>query len=273
MTILLSYLFLCSAISKVLLLCNIFTNILSQWLLSPILDLPKPRNFIPRGYYSFESTFSTPDELHSYFRTESASGLNYLQCWSIHSPWSFTKLWGCENETLPLKSFTRHKVQCTRWQKAQFLNQDARPLILEFSSVQSLSHVQLFVTPWTAARQASLSITNSRSLPKPMSIESVMPSNHLILYGLSSCPQSFPASGSSQMSQLFTSGGQILEFQLQHPSFQWIFRTGGLVGSPCSPRDSREPSPTSQFKSISPSALSLLYSATLTSIHDYWKKT
>ena len=85
--------------------------------------------------------------------------------------------------------------------------------------------------------------------------------------------QSFPASGSFEMSQLFTSGGQILEFQLQHPSFQWIFRTGGLVGSPCSPRDSREPSPTSQFKSISPSALSLLYSATLTSIHDYWKKT
>ena len=48
-------------------------------------------------------------------------------------------------------------------------------------SVQSLSHVQLFVTPWTAAHQASLSITNSRSLPKLMSIESVMPSNHLIL--------------------------------------------------------------------------------------------
>ena len=49
------------------------------------------------------------------------------------------------------------------------------------SSVQSLSHVQLFATPWTAACQASLSITNSRSLPKLMSIESVMPSNHLIL--------------------------------------------------------------------------------------------
>ena len=48
-------------------------------------------------------------------------------------------------------------------------------------SLQSLSHVQLFVTPWTAARQASLSITNSRSLLKLMSIESVMPSNHLIL--------------------------------------------------------------------------------------------
>ena len=50
-----------------------------------------------------------------------------------------------------------------------------------FSSVQLLSHVQLFATGWTTARQASLSITNSRSPPKPMSIESVMPSNHLIL--------------------------------------------------------------------------------------------
>ena len=51
----------------------------------------------------------------------------------------------------------------------------------QFSSVQSLSRVRLFATPWTAARQASLSITNSQSLPKLMSIESVMPSNHLIL--------------------------------------------------------------------------------------------
>ena len=48
-------------------------------------------------------------------------------------------------------------------------------------SVQLLSHVRLFVTPWTAARQASLSITNSQSPPKPRSFESVMPSNHLIL--------------------------------------------------------------------------------------------
>ena len=81
--------------------------------------------------------------------------------------------------------------------------------LIFFSAVQSLSHVWLFATPWTAARQASLSITNSRSPPKLMSIESVMPSNHLILCRpLSSCPQSFPASGSFQMSQLFTSGGQ-----------------------------------------------------------------
>ena len=55
------------------------------------------------------------------------------------------------------------------------------PVSVQFSSVQSLSHVWLFLTPWTAARQASLFITNSRSLLKLMSIESVMPSNHLIL--------------------------------------------------------------------------------------------
>ena len=54
-------------------------------------------------------------------------------------------------------------------------------LDFSISSVQSLSHVQLFATPWIAVCQASLSITNSRSPPKPMSIESVMPSNHLIL--------------------------------------------------------------------------------------------
>ena len=72
-------------------------------------------------------------------------------------------------------------------------------------SVQSLSCVQLFVTPWTTACQASLSITNSRSSLKPMPFESVMSSNHLILY----CPLLLlPASGSLPMSQLFTLGGQ-----------------------------------------------------------------
>ena len=68
---------------------------------------------------------------------------------------------------------------------------------------------------------------------------------------------------------------EVLEFQLQHQSFQWIFRADflqdGLVGSPCSPRDSQESSPTPQFKSINSLALSFLYSSTLTSIHDYWK--
>ena len=66
---------------------------------------------------------------------------------------------------------------------------------LQFSSIQSLSHVRLFVTPWIAARQASLSITNSLSSLKLMCIELVMPSSHLILcQPFSSCPQSLPAS-------------------------------------------------------------------------------
>ena len=68
---------------------------------------------------------------------------------------------------------------------------------------------------------------------------------------------------------------KILEFQLQHHSFQWTLRTDfpqdGLVGPPCSPRDSQESSPTPQFKSINSSALSFLHSPTLTSIHDHWK--
>ena len=75
--------------------------------------------------------------------------------------------------------------------------------------VQLLSRVSLFVTPWIAAQQPSLSITNSRSLPKQMSIESMMPSNHFILcHPFSSCPQSFPAWGSFPVIQLFASGGQ-----------------------------------------------------------------
>ena len=68
---------------------------------------------------------------------------------------------------------------------------------------------------------------------------------------------------------------KVLEFQLQHQSFQWIFRTDfledGLIGSPCSPRDSQESSLTPQFKSIISSVLSFLYIPTLTPIHDYYK--
>ena len=91
----------------------------------------------------------------------------------------------------------------------------------------------------------------------------------------SSCPQSFPASGYFPLSQFFASGGQsigasasasVLPMNIQ----EWF--PLGLVGSPCSPWDSQESSPTPQFKSINSSALSFLYSPTLTSIHDHWKK-
>ena len=68
---------------------------------------------------------------------------------------------------------------------------------------------------------------------------------------------------------------KVLEFQPQHQSFQWTLRTDlledGLVGSPCSPRDSQESSPTPQFKSINSLVLSFLYGLSLASIHDYWK--
>ena len=126
---------------------------------------------------------------------------------------------------------------------------------LHFSSVQSVSRVWLFATPWTAAHQASLSITNSRSLIKLMSIESVMPSNHLIpLPPLLLPPSIFPRISVFKWVSSSQQVAKVLEFQLQHQSFQWIFRTDflkdWLVWS-CSPRGSQESSPTPQFKSIS----------------------
>ena len=82
------------------------------------------------------------------------------------------------------------------------------------SSVQSLSRVRLFATPWTAAHRASLIITNSRSLLKLMSVESVMPSNHLILL-------SSPSPPSVNLSQHHSHQvAKVLEFQLQHETFQ-----------------------------------------------------
>ena len=140
----------------------------------------------------------------------------------------------------------------------------------------SWSVVSNSATPWTTACQASLSITNSQSLPKLMSIELVKPSNHLMLCCLfSSCLQSFPASGSFQMSQLFTSGSQSIGVSastsvLPMNTQDW-FSLGWTGWIPCSPRDSQESSPTPQFKSINSLAFSFLYSPTLTSIYDYWK--
>ena len=117
--------------------------------------------------------------------------------------------------------------------------------------------------------------TNSRSLLKLMSIQWCHPAMSSSVVPFYSCPQSLPGSGSFPMSQLFSWGGQVLEFQFQHQSFQWTPRTDllydGLVGSPCSPRDSQESSPTPQFKSINSLLLSFLYNPTFTSIHDYWK--
>ena len=102
-------------------------------------------------------------------------------------------------------------------------------------SVQSLSRVPPFATPWTAARQASLSITNSRSLLKLMSIELVMPSNYLILCRplllLPSILPSIRVFSSEPVLQIMWQihiQYKVLEFQIQHQSFQWIFRTDFL---------------------------------------------
>ena len=91
----------------------------------------------------------------------------------------------------------------------------------------------------------------------------------------SSCLQSFPASGLFQWVSFLHQVAKVLELQLQHQSFQWIFRTDflydWLVWSPCSLRDSQGSLPGTQFKSINSSALSLLYGPTFTSVHDHWK--
>ena len=117
-------------------------------------------------------------------------------------------------------------------------------LRLEFSSVQSLSRVRLFSTPWTAAYQASLSITNSQSSPKLMSIESVMPSNHLILCcPLLLLPSIFPSIRVfSNESALYIRWPEYWSFSFNiSPSNEHsglISFYDGLVGSACSPRDS-----------------------------------
>ena len=138
------------------------------------------------------------------------------------------------------------------WRQDKIQGGNTAPAISrKLSSVQLLSCVRLFTTPWTAAFQASLSITNTQSLLKLMSIESVMPPNHLILcYPFSSYPQSFPASSSYPTTQFFSSGGQsvgasasVLPITIQ----EW-FPLGltGLIS--CYPRDPQESSPAPSFK-------------------------
>ena len=98
--------------------------------------------------------------------------------------------------------------------------------LVQFSSVQSLSCVRLFVTPWIAARQASLPITNSQSLPKLMSIESVMPSSHLILcHPLLLLPLILPSIRVFSNESTLRMRWPKYWFQLQHQSLQWTTRT------------------------------------------------
>ena len=150
-------------------------------------------------------------------------------------------------------------------------------LFPSFSSVQfSCSVVSDSATLWTAARQASLSIANYWSLLKLMSIESVMPSNHLILcLPLLLLPSIVPSIRVFSNESALCSGGQSIGVSastsvLPMNTQDWS-PLGWTGGFPCSPRDSQESSPTPQFKSINSLVLSFLYSPTLTSKHDHWK--
>ena len=119
-------------------------------------------------------------------RTEEMATYSNMLAWKI--PESCTPSDLTEHAIVAMMMAPR---QCSSDTK---LNSNKQTSHSQFSSVQLLSHVQLFATPWTAARQASLFITNSRSLPKLMSIESVMPSNHLILcWSLLLLPSIFPS--------------------------------------------------------------------------------
>ena len=144
-----------------------------------------------------------------------------------------------------------------------------------FVVVQSLSHVQLFATPWTDTGQVSLSFTISWRLPKFMSIESVIQSIISSSVVPSSCLQSFPASG-------FFSSESVL--QIKWPKY-WSFSFSispsnafsGLISFRIDCFDflafqgAHKSPPTPQFKGISSLVLSLLYGPTLTSIHDSWE--
>ena len=146
----------------------------------------------------------------------------------------------------------------------------------QFSSVQSLSRVWLFVTPWTAACQDSLSISNPQSLLKLISIELVMSSNRLILcQHLLLLPSIFPSTRVySNESALCIRWPKYWSFSFNITLFK---EYSGLISIRMKWLDllavqgTQESSPTSQFKSINSSALSFLHSPTLTSIHDYWK--
>ena len=140
-----------------------------------------------------------------------------------------------------------------------------------FNSVQSLSRVWLFETPWIAARQASLSITNSRSSLKLMSIDSVMPSSHLILCRplllLPLIPPSIRVFSNESTLRMRWPKYWSFSFSIS-PSNEY----SGLISFRIDWFDILAVQGTlSQFKSINSSVLSFLHSPTLTSIHDHWK--
>ena len=142
-------------------------------------------------------------------------------------------------------------------------------ITIQFSSFQfSCSVLSDFATPWTAARQGSVSIANSRSLLDFMSIELVMPSSHLILCHpllllLSIFPSIRVCSNESVLHIMWPKHWSFSFNISPSNEYSGLISFSGLLGSPCSPRNSQKSSPTPQFKSINSSVLNFLYSPTL----------
>ena len=183
------------------------------------------------------------------------------------------------NFTVPLKPFT------TDWE----LNPRAG-LKPSQNPVWDLNPLWLALSQFSSVTQSCLTLCNSMDCSTPglpVHHQVPQPAQTDVIWASDAIQPSHPLSSPSPALNLSQNQGlfqgvrylhqvaKVWEFQLQHQSFQWIFRTdflyNGLVGSLCSPRDSQESSPTPQFKSINALALSFLYSPTLICAHDYWK--
>ena len=165
--------------------------------------------------------------------------------------------------------------KCGMWLKSVESNNRCKNVLISFMSVvvviQLLSCVRLFETPWNCSFPGFPVLCYLPEFAQTY-VHWVQSSHPLS----SLSPSAFNLSQHQGLFQWVSSSHQVakvLELQLQHQSFQWIFRTNflqeWLVWLPCSPRDSQESSPTPQFKSINSSAFSFLYTPILTSICDY----
>jgi len=150
-----------------------------------------------------------------------------------------------------------------------------------FLPVQFSSVVQSYPTVCDSLNRSTPGLPVHHQLPEFTQThihwvgEAIQPSSHPLSSPFPSAPNPSQHQSLFQWVNSSHEVAKVLEFQLQHHSFQRTPRTdllqNGLVGSPCSPRDSQESSPTPQFKSINSLMLSFLHSPTVTSIHDYWK--
>ena len=172
-------------------------------------------------------------------------------------------------------SLHSHTTEWLNWTEVRNKGRKEKTKLHKSKNSCVLSCVRPFATPWTAACQASLSIANSQSAPKPMPIVSVKPSNHLILCCPLLLPSIFPSIRVfSNESALHIRWPKYWSFSFnvspsnEHPGLislrmNWL----DLLAD----QETLESSPKPQFKSINSSALSVLYSPTLTSIYDHWK--